>query len=104
MGHAPGKGLWETCIKKGEKVVVAKVVAAGEDVGHFVGGPGDVGYFVRVAVVALMEAGKAAQVGGSPIRGDRSFSMTGDGGGVVVESSQRALPQVVEGDSDIGLG
>ena len=84
MGHAPGQGLWETCIKKGEKVVVAKVVATREEVGHFVGGPGDVGDFVRVAMMALMEAGEAAQVGGGPIGGDRSFAMTGDGGGVVV--------------------
>ena len=102
--HAPGHGLWETCIKKGEKVVVANVMVAGEDVGHFIGGARDVGDFVRVAMVALVEAGEAAQVCGGSIGGDRSFAVSGDGGGVVVESGQREFAHIVEGDGDIGLG
>ena len=82
----PGYVLWEVSVKKGEKLRICKIMAAGEDVRHHIRCALDVGDLVIVAVVPTVEAGEAAQVCGGTIGGDRSLAVAGDGGGVVIES------------------
>ena len=59
-------------------------MAAGEDVGHFVGQALNVGDFVIVSVVPVMEAGEAAKVGSRMVQCDGALLILGNGSSVVI--------------------
>ena len=85
-------------------MVIGKVKTARQGVGHLVRLATDVGDFVVVAMMAAVQAGEMADVGGGLIQGDRAFFVAGDGSDVVVEGSECAVMQVEHSVRDMGLG
>ena len=60
------------------------------------------GHLLAVAVVALVEAGRPAEVGGRGVGGDGAFPASGDSRGVVGEASQGELAKVEDLGGDVG--
>jgi len=54
--------------------------------------------------VTLVEAGKAAEVGGGLVRGDGTFVISRNCGGVIAESSDGSFSHIEFLRNDFGLG
>jgi hypothetical protein len=89
-------------VEMGEELRDGEVLEPGRVVGHAVGGAVDVGVFLAVAVVALVEAGHAAEVGGGSSSGDGTFVLAGEGGCVIREVGEGEFPEVEGLGGDVG--
>ena len=103
LAHAPRFCLWVSRVEVGEECVVVEVPQARGIVGHDVAFAANVGDFVVVAVVALVETGCAADVCRGTGGGGRTFSVSAHGWCVVATGSQCSFAKVVLVSGHIGL-
>ena len=103
LAHAPRFCLWVSRVEVGEECVVVEVPQARGIVGHDVAFATNVGDFVVVAVVALVETGCAADVCRGTGGGGRAFSVSAHGWCVVATGSQCSFAKVVLVSGHVGL-
>lgn len=101
MDKLPGRGLWVHGVETQQEVSIGKVLESGGVVGHDVGVAWDVGGFRAVAVVALVGAVEAAEVGARVGASYCAFAEAGCGGDVVDQVGDGALAHVVEVGDDV---
>jgi hypothetical protein len=80
------------------------VPETGGVIGHEVVVARHVGNFVIVAVMASVDAGASAQVGGGTRRGGGSLAVAGHSWSVVTEGAQGSFAEVVLFVGNIGMG
>ena len=82
---------------------IHQVMVSGEDIGHSICCACDVGDFVVVAMMALMEAGEVAQVSGHLVQGDGPLLVPGDCSCIVIEGSEGELMEIEEESGHVSL-
>ncbi len=95
MGKLPSLGLWVKSVKTGKEVSIAKVLESGGVIRQYIGLARDVRGFGAVAVVALVGAMEAAEVGAGIGASDGAFAKSGGGRDVVDEVGNGSLTDVV---------
>lgn len=99
----PGFRQWIMLVKMGMKSKVGERLETGGIISHHVGRARDVVDKVAVAMGTLVIAGELADVGSWARGRDRSLLETGHSGGVVTESFQGGVANLIGGGYDIQL-
>ena len=78
-------------------------MALREEVSHGVGIASNMGDFMMLVMMAMMQAGEPTEVGSSLVQGDGALLVLRDGSNVVIESHKSELPDVEKEGGHVSL-